>query len=332
MTTLDDLAALWRASMVEAGQTRVSVELQVGRPATGDDWTACAAHAIGGMAHHIVSSRSQGLTPGLRLCKAGRVDLPGPLCNTYGGFDEVARLITLGLANHPGLGDRPFPLSRGTVPTLSARYYLMGTEFEGGINEADWTLSFRAFMARVELGNLIFIAKLRGGGLRMDDHLEHHDWAPSRKIDRLNYSRARGVAEIRAAFNAAEDQKPPEEEDDMKAKQFSVVGDPSLATYMITDRAIMHVSDGTNQALQFRMGLLATPQATDSINLVQWEGVARPVLASGGVMACYNPACNVCLIKTRYKTWADASNDRKKINDLSSLVDSLDGDVDLPLG
>jgi hypothetical protein len=178
-----------REALLDYGIRKVSIEIMQGRPGTPNDrwWDK---RFIGTMGHHIVSLRSQGLTPGLALAKRGRTDVPGPLCNGYGGFDLIARIICMGWANHPGAGG-PYTLPGGTVPKDAARPYLFGWEFEGGVREADWTDSMRNFMGRCHAGTLDWLG--RGSG----SHIEHKTWAPTRKIDRLRYTLADARAEIR---------------------------------------------------------------------------------------------------------------------------------------
>ena len=48
---------------------------------------------------------SGSLTPSLRIVIEGRSDLPGPLCNVYLGYDNVAYVVAAGVANHAGLPD-----------------------------------------------------------------------------------------------------------------------------------------------------------------------------------------------------------------------------------
>lgn len=177
-----------RESLLDHGVDAVSIELQQGRPGTPNNgWID--SRFVGTMGHHIVSRRSQGLTPGLKLVKVGRTDLPGPLCNGYGGFDEVARIICLGWANHPGHGG-PYEVEAGTVPANNGRPYLFGWEFEGGISEADWPDSMREFMGACHAGTLAWLNATE------KSHIEHKTWAPTRKVDRLNYTLARARAEI----------------------------------------------------------------------------------------------------------------------------------------
>jgi hypothetical protein len=180
-------ANLLRSILLDHGVARVSIELQPGRPGTPNaGWFAPTF--MGNMGHHIVSTRAMGLTPGLRLVKAGRTDVPGPLCNAYGGFDETARIICMGWANHPGAGG-PLSLPGGVVPRDGARPYMFGWEHEGGVRLSDWPDRFRTFMGRCHAATLAWLkADARS-------HAEHLTWAPTRKIDRLGYTTATGRAE-----------------------------------------------------------------------------------------------------------------------------------------
>lgn len=162
----------------------------------------------GAMAHHVASHRSNGLTPFYSLVRNGRGGpnpVPGPLCNVYGGWDMVARIVTMGLANHSGSGG-PWEISGFQIPKDNGRYYFLGTEFEGGMNESEWTPEYRRFMGAVNAGKLDYIRELRRrkgfAGVIEDTALcEHSDWARprGRKIDRAGYSQERGIAEMRAA-------------------------------------------------------------------------------------------------------------------------------------
>lgn len=147
-----------KASLLDHGVRQVSIELVRGRPAgpNGGWWDE---RFVGTLGHHIVSRRSQGQTPFLWLVKAGRSDLPGPICNGYGGFDEIARIITMGWANHPGRGG-PVTVELGTIPQNNGRPYLFGWEFEGGIDPDDWPDSMRTFMGRCHAGTLDWIGSL----------------------------------------------------------------------------------------------------------------------------------------------------------------------------
>lgn len=190
-----------RAVLLDHGVPEVSIELRPGRPNPYGVWDA--GFFVAEMSHHTVSRYGSNKTPVLSLCKNGRSDLPGPLCNGYGGWDLCYRIITFGYANHPGSGG-PFTVpalsaGRFTIPKDSARRYAWGTEWEGGINESDWDkvltnprnfkkMTMREFMGRSNAG---LEAALE---IHKDAHLEHSTWT-SRKIDRLHYSRAEGIKE-----------------------------------------------------------------------------------------------------------------------------------------
>lgn len=171
---------------LEAQGIRVSIELQPGVAGSGwyDD------RKIGVLSHHVASRRTMGLTPFLALVKKGRTDVPGPLCNGYMGFDRVYRIITMGWANHPGRGG-PLVLAGHRIPRDNGRPYLWGTEYEGGLDLADFTTEYRVAMARANAAILHYL------DLPVDAHAEHLTWAPGRKIDRKGYTAESGRAEIR---------------------------------------------------------------------------------------------------------------------------------------
>jgi hypothetical protein len=188
--------------MLDFGVPEVSIELQEGRPSSFGLWDAL--FCVSDMSHHTVSRYSSGsLTPVLGLCKRGRSDLPGPLCNGYGGWDLCYRIMTFGYANHPGEGGpKTVPaLTAGTftIPRDSARRYSWGTEWEGGLSSADWdrtlrnprngkSMTMREFMGRSNAALEEFHK------IHPNAHLEHSTWT-SRKIDRLGYTAAEGIAE-----------------------------------------------------------------------------------------------------------------------------------------
>lgn len=174
-----------RNVLLSYGVKAVTIELVEGRGGSG--WSA--ENFVATMGHHIATYRTQGLTPGLKVVKFGRSDLPGPLCNGYGGFDEVARIICMGWANHPGQGG-PYTVEAGTIPKDNGRPYLFGWEFEGGMVESDFTPSYRVFMARCLAASLDWLNRTQYS------HLEHKTWAPTRKVDRLGYTLAEARAEI----------------------------------------------------------------------------------------------------------------------------------------
>jgi hypothetical protein len=191
-----------KAVMLDYGVPEVSIELQEGRPNSFGTWDAL--FCVSDMGHHTVSRYSPtSLTPVLGLCKHGRSDLPGPLCNGYGGWDLCYRIITFGYANHPGEGGpRKVPaLTSGsfTIPQDSARRYSWGTEFEGGLLSSDWDrvltnprngkkMTFREFMGRSNKAIEVYHK------IHPLSHMEHSTWT-SRKIDRLGYTAQRGIEE-----------------------------------------------------------------------------------------------------------------------------------------
>lgn len=214
-------ARMIRRVMLKHGVPEVSIELQEGRPTSGDTWNSL--DAVAHFSHHIASVPTVARpTPGLALVKSGRSDLPGPLANGTAGVDLVYRILTLGLANHPGFGG-PLtvrgPLGAFTIPKDNARAYAWGTEYEGGYSDAVWdatytnkrtgkSMTFREFMGRCNaaLAEAIWLdgvssrgryAKITPGMDLSGYTGEHKTWAPGRKPDRLNYSTDSGRAEVR---------------------------------------------------------------------------------------------------------------------------------------
>ncbi|MPZ14292.1 MAG: hypothetical protein GEU73_07685 [Chloroflexi bacterium] len=181
-----------REALLDHGVRAVSIELMQGRSASA--WNGGAF--IGCMGHHTVSRPSMGDTPVLSLCKTGRSDVPGPLCNGYGGYDRIARIICMGYANHPGYGG-PVTVEKGTVPKNNARPYFFGWEMEGGIEK--WTDAMHDFMDSCFAGTVDW--------LRVSErsHVEHKTWAPTRKIDRLNVNLPDARARIAAVLEGEDD-------------------------------------------------------------------------------------------------------------------------------
>jgi hypothetical protein len=116
------------------------------------------------------------------------------LANLYGGFDHVARILTMGCANHAGAGG-PFTSDGKTIPKDQGVYYFFGKEYEGGIE--GWDSEMIEFMARTDAGVVDWLIESRRAR-SSDCHVEHKDWAtpPGRKVDRRDFTRARGIAEI----------------------------------------------------------------------------------------------------------------------------------------
>lgn len=186
---------------------KCSIELQIGRTWSGDDWYSSKFLR---MHHHTVSRPSSGKTPCLYICKHGRPDVPGPLCNGYGGYDQIYRIITMGLANHPGLGG-PITIDGVTVPKNSARISTWGTEWEGGIET--WPEYMLEFMGRADNALADWM------GRPVTSQMEHKTWAPDRKIDRLNFDRLKGIALTRVWRGQKGDA------DDMSAADVKAIND-----------------------------------------------------------------------------------------------------------
>jgi hypothetical protein len=196
-----------KQALLRAGVPQVSIEVIPGRPSSYGTWNA--QFVVSDFAHHIVSRYSPAnKTPALGLIKRGRSDLPGPLANGYGGFDLVARIITLGYANHPGYGG-PLRVPSGVanppsyvIPKDDARRYAFGWEFEGGLDPADWSRVLTNSKSGKKMNMHEFMARCLNGTQLMYDlplgaHAEHKTWAPTRKVDRLGYTRDRAIAEMR---------------------------------------------------------------------------------------------------------------------------------------
>jgi hypothetical protein len=208
VTSASAEAAKLKAIMAKHG-VQCSIELQIGRPWAGDQWYS-AKHVL--MNHHTAGS-NDGDTPSLGLVKKGRgADLPGPLCNGYGGRDLIYRVICMGLANHPGAGG-PLTVAGFTLPKDSARISSWGTEWEhDGVSE--WRADMQEFMGRSNAAICEYL------GISASRSIEHKTWAPTRKIDRNTYTAATGQAEIRRwdqakASTTGPSTSTPQEDDDM---------------------------------------------------------------------------------------------------------------------
>jgi hypothetical protein len=194
-------AADLKALMTKHG-VRCSIELQVGRPnISGSDWWT---RKVVSMNHHTAGPET-GLTPTLALVKRGRSDLPGPLANGYGGRDHVYRIITMGLANHPGEGG-PLTVAGFTIPKDSARISCWGTEWEHNGTDP-WPNDMRDFMTRSNAALLEWMDRPALASV------EHKTWAPTRKIDRNRYSQdgTTGQVDVRTYLESLEDDMTPDE-------------------------------------------------------------------------------------------------------------------------
>jgi hypothetical protein len=161
-----------------------SIELVPSRG--GDAWASVRKYVR--MHHHVASYYKPGgnMTPMLYLVKQGRPDVPGPLANGYGGFDRVYRIICMGLANHPGLGG-PITIDGVYIPKDSARGPTWGTEWEGGYQDWDSIPGMLEFMGRADN------ALAEWSGRPLTSQMEHKTWAPERKVDRKDFTRASGI-------------------------------------------------------------------------------------------------------------------------------------------
>ena len=263
-----------RGHLLAAGVQAVSIELVMGRGEGGwhdDRW-------IGTLGHHIVSRRTQGNTPGLKLVKVGRTDLVGPLCNGYGGFDEIARIICMGWANHPGAGG-PAIFPSGIIPANNGRPYLFGWEFEGGIIESDFTPSYRIFMGRCLAGTLNW--------RRLDErsHFDHKHWAPGRKVDRLGYTLAQARAEIKPWINGTSGGNQTDNgEDDMTSAEFAgqlnapKVG--AICQAKVAGTWVIAPGNG-DRAKETAYWVAKLPDPNDP----EWANFQRAVIAAGQVQA-----------------------------------------------
>lgn len=127
----------------------------------------------------------------------------------------------------------------------------------------------------------------------------------------------------RGHFHAADPAQPPAppappEEDEHMARELAVVDDPSRALYSVNWLTLQHEPHTQWRTILHRLGL-ATVEGATTVNLVEFEWAMKSVLEAGGSVGC--PAgCGVCLLETRYKAWADASNDRAAIAHLTDLL------------
>jgi hypothetical protein len=257
-----------KAVMLDYGVPEVSIELQAGRANPFDAWDGL--QVVIDMSHHIVSNYNpSNLTPLLGLVKQGRTSVPGPLANGYGGWDLCYRILCFSYANHPGAGG-PMTVPRVgggtyTIPKDSARRYAWGTEYEGGVIEADWDrvlrnprngrrMTMREFMGRAgaALHNYFNIS--------YSAHAEHSTWAPFRKIDRLRYDKQEGAAEERRYADA------PPTEDDMTPEQDQRLKDVENALRNLGQFAFRLENDKTGLSLEDRVWSKPLPDAVTGVD------------------------------------------------------------------
>lgn len=231
------------------------VELRRGRPnVDGSDWWT-RKHVS--MNHHTAGP-AKGLTPTYSLVRNGRSDLPGPLANGYGGRDHVYRIITMGLANHPGEGG-PLTVAGFYIPRDSARISTWGTEWEHtGVDP--WPRAMKDFMARSNAALLEWMDR------PVRASIEHKTWAPDRKIDRNAYTAEKGQDEVSAYLDTIAPPAPPvpigdvtQEEDGM-----ILIVSPGGSAYHLTSRGMIWLPSEVRDTLT---GSYASVHTTD----VEWE-------------------------------------------------------------
>lgn len=187
--------------IVQSKGVKCTIELMVGRPWSGDDWYSKKSVLM----NHHTAGPSSGLTPSYAICRKGRSDVPGPLCNGYGGRDLVFRIVTMGLANHPGAGG-PLTVAGVRMPKDSARIASFGIEWEHN-GTSPWPPAMKEFMGKVGA------AVIEWMGRPVEASIEHSSWT-TRKIDRNTFSRSgsTGQALIRPYMGTT---APPPSEDFM---------------------------------------------------------------------------------------------------------------------
>lgn len=163
----DDIAAWLRAEGLDV------VEVP-GWRTRGRDFAGVAPvlNAKGAVNHHTAGPPDAAgrKTPSLGICVNGRSDLPGPLCNVYLGFDRKVYVVAAGTANHAGRPDGG--VCRGMRGNSDA--YGLEIEHPG---------TFPLPPDMVKIAAKIHAALARGKGYKAGQVVQHHEWAPSRKID-----------------------------------------------------------------------------------------------------------------------------------------------------
>ncbi len=121
--------------------------------------------------HHTAGppDRPDRRTPSLGIVINGRSDLPGPLCNVYLGYDRKTYVVAAGLANHAGNPDKP-------ILGMEGNWHAYGLEIEH-------TGTSHLPTDMVKIAAKIHAALLRGRKLPASQVVQHHEWAPSRKVD-----------------------------------------------------------------------------------------------------------------------------------------------------
>lgn len=180
--------------IVQSKGVKCTIELKVGRPWAGDDWYSEKEVLM----NHHTAGPSSGLTPSYGVCRNGRPGVPGPLCNGYGGRDLVFRIVTMGLANHPGEGG-PLTVAGVRLPKDSARIASFGIEWEHN-GTSVWPAAMKEFMGKVGAAVIEWMDR------PVTASIEHSSWT-TRKIDRNLFHRSgsTGQALIRPYMGTIEE-------------------------------------------------------------------------------------------------------------------------------
>src|SRR5262245_44502120 len=122
---------------------------------------------LGHVVHHTAGpAQSAGYTtPSLAICVRGRPDLPGPLCNWYLGYDNVAYVVASGRANHAGIPDG------GNCRGMTGNTTAWGVEVEH-------PGTFPLAADRIDILARGVAAVIRGTATE-DKVVSHSEWAPS---------------------------------------------------------------------------------------------------------------------------------------------------------
>jgi LysM repeat protein len=127
---------------------------------------------LGVIRHHTGASQRATEQGTLRFVLKGNADLPGPLCQFFIARDGTVHVVTLGAANHAGLGG-PWR----DVPKDSGNRYLVGVEVDNDGKTEVYPDAQLAASRHLDAALLITMGK--------DSSwlIGHKEWAPRRKVD-----------------------------------------------------------------------------------------------------------------------------------------------------
>lgn len=138
---------------------------------------------LGVIRHHTGSSQRATEQGTLGFVLKGNADLPGPLCQFFIARDGTIHVVTLGAANHAGLGG-PWR----DVPKDSGNRYLVGVEVDNDGKTEVYPDAQLAASRHLDAALLITMGK--------DSSwlIGHKEWAPRRKVDpKLDMHRERAL-------------------------------------------------------------------------------------------------------------------------------------------